>query len=61
MGRSDSACCIGFFIVGASVPIPKFASVCGASDANFGIKGTLCKFMILVWFLDLKFLSELAA
>src|SRR4029077_7070901 len=25
----------------ASVPIPKFASVCGASDANFGIKGTL--------------------
>ena len=28
-------------LFGASVPIPKFASVCGASDANFGIKGTL--------------------
>jgi hypothetical protein len=24
-----------------SVPIPKFASACGTSDANFGIKGTL--------------------
>ena len=31
------------------------------SDANFGIKGTLRKSMILVRFLDLKFLSELAA
>ena len=28
-------------LFGASVPIPRFASVCGASDANFGIKGTL--------------------
>jgi lipoyl(octanoyl) transferase len=28
-------------LFGASVPIPKVASVCGASDANFGIKGTL--------------------
>jgi hypothetical protein len=27
--------------VSSSVPIPKFASDCGASDANFGIKGTL--------------------
>jgi lipoyl(octanoyl) transferase len=27
-------------LFGASVPIPKFASVCGTSDANFGIKGT---------------------
>ena len=25
-------------LFGASVPIPKFASICGASDANFGIK-----------------------
>ena len=24
-----------------SVPIPKFANLCGTSDANFGIKGTL--------------------
>ena len=28
-------------LFGTSVPIPKFASVYGASDANFGIKGTL--------------------
>lgn len=28
-------------LFGASVPIPKFASVCGTSDANFGVKGTL--------------------
>jgi lipoyl(octanoyl) transferase len=28
-------------LFGASVPIPKFASICGASDANFEIKGTL--------------------
>src|SRR4029077_10596138 len=28
-------------LFGASVPIPKLASICGASDANFGIKGTL--------------------
>src|SRR6266849_9719970 len=25
----------------ASVPVPKFASTCGTSDANFGTKGTL--------------------
>src|SRR5262249_49763975 len=29
--------------------------------ANFGIKGTLASFLTLVWFLDLKFLCELAA
>jgi hypothetical protein len=29
---------------GTTVPIPKFASVCGASDANFGIKGTLASY-----------------
>jgi len=28
-------------LFGASVPIPKFTSICGASDTNFGIKGTL--------------------
>src|SRR6516225_1862103 len=36
-----------FGLVGAheaSVPIPKFASPCSTSDANFGIKGTLAKF-----------------
>src|SRR5215471_15993665 len=36
-----------FGLVGAhepSVPIPKFASTCSTSDANFGIKGTLAKF-----------------
>jgi hypothetical protein len=27
-----------------SVPIPKFASACGTSSANFGIKGTLATF-----------------
>jgi hypothetical protein len=44
-----------------SVPIPKFANLCGTSDANFGIKGTLANISFLVWFLDLKFLYELAA
>jgi hypothetical protein len=29
------------FRSGSSVPIPKFANLCGTSDANFGIKGTL--------------------
>ena len=28
---------------------------------NFGIERTLCKFIILVWFLDLKLLYECAA
>ena len=42
-------------------PIPKFASVCGTlCDANFGIKGALSNFMILVRFLNLKLLYELA-
>jgi lipoyl(octanoyl) transferase len=31
-------------LFGSSVPIPKFASVGCASDANFGIKGTLANF-----------------
>src|SRR5271157_6046879 len=33
-------------IVTTSVPIPKFASACRSSDANFGIKGTLAT----LWF-----------
>src|SRR5713226_5958460 len=32
---------IGHATLPTSVPIPKFASTCGTSDANFGIKGTL--------------------
>jgi hypothetical protein len=44
-----------------SVPIPKFAIPCGTSDANFGIQGDTSKYGFLVWFLDLKFLYELAA
>jgi hypothetical protein len=42
-------------------PIPKFASTRGTSDANFGIKRGTSNFMILVRFLNLKFLHELAA
>jgi len=30
-------------------------------DANFGIKETLANLCFLVWFSDLKFLSEVAA
>ncbi len=42
-------------------PIPKSASACGTSDANFEIKRGTSNFMILVRFLNLKFLHELAA
>jgi hypothetical protein len=45
----------------ASSPIPKFASTCGPSDANFGIKGDTSKVIVVVRFLDLKFLIQLAA
>jgi hypothetical protein len=42
MSDVDMALCAEFKpLFGAIVPIPKFASICGASDANFGIKGTL--------------------
>jgi hypothetical protein len=44
-----------------SAPIPKFAGTCGTSDANFGIKRGTSNFMILVRFLNSKFLHELAA
>jgi hypothetical protein len=43
-----------------SAPIPKFANTCGTSDANFGIERGTSSFMILVRFLNLKFLHELA-
>jgi hypothetical protein len=43
-----------------SVPIPKFATSCGTLLANFGIERTLVS-IILVGFLDLKFLYEFAA
>ena len=40
----------------SSAPIPKFASACGTSGANFGIKRDTSNFLILVRFLNLKFL-----
>src|SRR6516165_83494 len=43
-----------------SVPIPKFASACGISGANFGIKRDTSTFLILVRVLNLKFLHERA-
>jgi len=43
-----------------SVPIPKFAPICRWLDANFGIKRDTSNRTILVWLLDLKFLSERA-
>ena len=48
-------------MIQASVPIPKFALICGWLDANFGIKRDTGNCTILVWLLDLKFLSEHAA
>jgi hypothetical protein len=45
----------------ASVPIPKFVSVCSTLCTNFGITRDTSNVMILVWFLDLKFLHEPAA
>jgi len=45
----------------ASVPIPKFASVCRALGANFGIEKDTSKSIILVPLLNPKFASVPAA
>jgi len=45
----------------ASVPFPKFASFAALSVANFGIDKDTSKCMLLVRFVDLKFLIEVAA
>jgi hypothetical protein len=44
-----------------SVPIPKFASLCGALVCELRNQRDTSNFMILVRHLDLKFLNELAA
>ena len=46
---------------GASIPILKFVTLCSPLGTNFRIKRDTSKFMILVWFLDLKFSTEPAA
>jgi hypothetical protein len=45
----------------ARVPIPKFVAVCRTLSTNFGIIRDTSKVMILVWFMDLKFLRAPAA
>src|SRR6266566_2389399 len=44
-----------------SVPIPKFASPCGTLSCELRNQRDTSKLKTLVWFLDLKFLCELAA
>jgi len=44
----------------ASVPIPKFASPGGTLSCELRNQSDTSKLMTLVWFLDLKFLLELA-
>jgi hypothetical protein len=46
---------------GTSVPIPKFARVCRLFSCELRNQRDTSNFMILVWLLDLKFLSERAA
>jgi hypothetical protein len=45
----------------ASVPIPKFASICRDFSANFGIEKDTSHFMILVPLLNPKFATVPAA
>ena len=49
------------YAIAASVPIPKFAMTRGRLRCELRNQRDTSKVMILVWFLDLKFLCELAA
>jgi hypothetical protein len=61
MGHDSDLIYLRSLACASSAPIPKFASTRGTSDANFGIKRGTSNVMILVRFLNLKFLHELAA
>jgi len=60
MGLSSMYNAPHFIATGASVPIPKFATLCGKLFCELRNRKDTRNYVILVWFLDLKSLNEQA-